>query len=53
MDYHCVIFDKHINSKSRAKHFKSKSHIELSKCDRAILSLNKSSSVDIDEIDEI
>ena len=50
MDYDCEISDKQNCSKSKSKHFKSKSHLELSKCDHIIFS---SKHPKIDEIDEI
>ena len=48
MDYYCAICDKHINS--RSKHFKSKSHIVLGKCDCIILPLK---NIDFNEVDEL
>ena len=48
-DFHCEICDKNINIKSKSKHLKSKTHIEIRKCDHIILS---SKDMDIDEIDE-
>ena len=50
IDYYCEMCDKYICSKSRSKHFKSKSHIEISKCDHIIFSLK---DLNIDEIGEI
>ena len=50
MDFHCEICDKHINSKSKSKHFKSKSHIDISECDHKIFSLKDLISDEIDEI---
>ena len=48
-EYYCEICDEHVYIKSKSKHLNSKSHIEISKCDHIILSLE---DVDIDEIDE-
>ena len=50
MFYFCEICDKHICSKSKSKHFKSKSHIEINNCDYSMVSFN---NVNIGEIDEI
>ena len=50
IDYYCEICDKHICSESKSKHFKSKSHIDTSKCDHIIFSFK---DLNIDEIDEI
>ena len=49
-DFYCEICDKHINIKRKSKHIKSKSHIEVRKCDHIILSLK---DVDIGEINEV
>ena len=49
-DYYCEICDVHVNTKSRRKHLRSKSHIEMSNCDHIILSLK---GVKIDEIVEV
>ena len=50
MDYYGDICDKHICSKSKSRYFKSKAHIEISKCDHIKFSLK---DLNIDEIDEI
>ena len=48
-EYYCEICDGHINNKSKNKHLKSKSHLEISKCDHIIFSLK---DVNFDETDE-
>ena len=39
MDYYWELCDKLFNSKCKSNHFKSKSHIEESKCDHLVFSL--------------
>ena len=50
MDFYCEICDKHICTKNKSKHFKSKSHTDMSKCDHIIFSFK---DLNFDEIDEI
>ena len=50
MDYYCEICDKHIFSKSRSLHHKSKLHKEISKKDQVKISLE---DLNFDEKDEI
>ena len=50
MGYYCEVCDKHINPKSKYRHFKSNNHNEIERCEKIKLSIENPDINDIDAI---